>query len=61
MRTIGVMNHKWGVGKTTTAINIAAGLSRREKKLVVAEINQTYKQNKITTVIQQLSDCKFSK
>lgn len=39
MKTIAILNHKGGTGKTTSAINIGAGLARKGKRALLVDID----------------------
>jgi chromosome partitioning protein len=39
MKTIPIINNKGGVGKTTTSVNVAAGLARRGRRVLLVDLD----------------------
>ena len=58
MKTITILNSKGGVGKTTTADNLALGLTRKGKRVLLVDLDP---QANTTDVFCQKSDMEFEK
>jgi len=66
MKTIAILNHKGGTGKTTSAVNIGAGLARLQKKTLLVDIDPQSNlteglgiRDVETSIYESLSDVKY--